>query len=69
MKSCPGYISGSVRCRKLILDLTFDLAILTSTYKILSEPYLENCEEKEVHTWPGHWLGVIGVQYHGVILI
>ena len=26
------------------LDLTFDLAIVTLTYKILSGPYLRNCK-------------------------
>ena len=58
-KVCPGCISETVRCRKLILgrtlvrgcrcatswsdlDLTFDLAIVTLTYKILSELYLRN---------------------------
>ena len=43
-------------------DLTFDLAIMTLTYKILSRLYLGNCKVQEVDTWKGHWLGVVGVQ-------
>ena len=56
---CPGCISETVRCRKLILgrdigwgcrcatswsdlDLTFDLAVVTLTFKILSGLYLRN---------------------------
>ena len=57
-KVCPGCISETVRCRKLILgtlvrecrcatswcdlDLTFDLSVVTLTYKILSGLYLGN---------------------------
>ena len=33
------------------LDLTFDLAIVTLTYKILSGLYLGNGNVKEVDTW------------------
>ena len=33
------------------LDLTFDLAIVTLTYKILSGLYLGNRKVKEVDTW------------------
>ena len=33
------------------LDLTFDLAIVTLTYKILSGLYLGNCKVYEVDTW------------------
>ena len=47
------------------LDLTFDLALVTLTYKILSGLYLGNCRLQEVDTWQGHWLGVVGVQCHG----
>ena len=73
MKSCPGHISETVKCGKLILgrdivggggggggggeegggckcaaswcrlDLTFDIAIVTLTFEILSELYLGNC--------------------------
>ena len=60
-KVCPGCISETVRCRKLILgrilvrgcrcatswcdlDLTFDLAVVTLIYKILSGLYLGNCK-------------------------
>ena len=57
---CPGCISETVRCRKLILgtlvrgcscatswsdlDLTFDLAVVTLSLKILSGLYLRNCK-------------------------
>ena len=58
-KVCPGCISETVRCRKLILgrdigwgcrcatswydlDLTFDLAVVTLSLKILSGLYLIN---------------------------
>ena len=58
---CPGCISETVRCRKLILgrdigwgcrcatswsdlDLTFDLAVVTLSLKILSGLYLGNCK-------------------------
>ena len=60
-KVCPGCISETVRCRKLILgrdisigcrcatswcdlDLTFDLAAVTLSLKILSGLYLRNCK-------------------------
>ena len=54
-KVCPGCISETVRCRKLIrgcrratswsdLYLTFDLAVVTLTHKILSGLYLGNRE-------------------------
>ena len=59
-KVCPGCISETVRCRKLILgrdigrcrcatswcdrDLTFDLAVVTLSLKILSGLYLRNCK-------------------------
>ena len=33
------------------LDLTFDLAVVTLTYKILSRLYLGNRKVKEVDTW------------------
>ena len=58
-KVCPGCISETIRCRKLILgrdiscgcrcaaswsdlDLTFDLAIVTLSLKILCRLYLGN---------------------------
>ena len=56
---CPGCISETVRCRKLVgtlvrgcrcatswsdLDLTFDLAVVTLSLKILSGLYLGNCK-------------------------
>ena len=43
------------------LDLTFDLAVETLTYKILSGLYLGNCKVQEVDIWQGHWLGSVGV--------
>ena len=51
------------------LDLTFDLAVATLTYKILSRLYLRDCKVWEVDTWYEHWLGVVGVQHHGLTLI
>ena len=58
-KSCLGYISETVRCRKLIpgkdigwgcrcatswcdRDFTFDLAVVTLTFNILSGLYVGN---------------------------
>ena len=51
------------------LDLTFDLAIVTLIYKVLSGLYLRNRKLQEVDTWKGHWLGVVGVQCYGVTFI
>ena len=51
------------------LDLTFDLAVVTLTYKILSGLYLGNCKVWEIDTWLGHWFRVVGVQHHGMTLI
>ena len=51
------------------LDLTFDLAVVTLTYKILSGLYLGNRKVYEIDTWSRHWLGGLGVQRHGVTLI
>ena len=50
-------------------DFTFDLAVVTLTYKILSGLYLRNCKVLEVDTWEGHWSGGVGVQHHGLTLI
>ena len=57
-KVCPGCISETIRCMKLILgetlvrcrcatswsdlDLTFDLAVVTLSFKILCGLYLRN---------------------------
>ena len=51
------------------LDLTFDLAVVTLTYKILSGLYLGNRKLLEVDTWEGYWLGGLGMQRHGLPLI
>ena len=51
------------------LDLTFDLVVVTLTYKMLSGLYLGNCKVWEVDIWYGYWLGGVGVQRHGVTLI
>ena len=51
------------------LDLTFNLSVVTLTYKILSGLYFGNCKVKEVDTWSGHWLGDVGVQCHNVTLL
>ena len=59
-KVCPSCISEIVRCRKLILggdicatsfDLTFNLAVATLSYKILSGLYFGNHKVYEVDTW------------------
>ena len=84
-KICPGCISETVKCWKLILsrdirgcrcaaswcdlDLTFDLAVVTLTFKILSGLYFRNCKVQKVDTWSGHWLGAVDMQYHNVTLI
>ena len=44
------------------LDLTFDLATVTVSLKILSGLYLGNHKVQEVDTWYRHWLGGVGVQ-------
>ena len=51
------------------LDLTFDLAVVTLTYKNLSGLNIGNRKMQEVDTCWGHWLGGVGVQCHGVTLI
>ena len=51
------------------LDLTFDLAIVTLTYKILSRVYFGNRKVQEVDTGYRHWLWCVDVKYHGVTLI
>ena len=40
------------------LDLTFDLAMVTLTFKILSRHYLGNCKVKKIDTW---WEDLLGV--------
>ena len=53
----------------MTLILTFDLAVVTLSLKILSGLYLGNCKVEAVDTWYGHWLGVVDVHRHGVTLI
>ena len=43
------------------LDLTFDLAIVTLTFIILSRPYLRKCKLQEVDFWTDHWMGSEGM--------
>ena len=65
-KVCPDCISETVRCRELVRtfvrmcryatswpdpDLTFDLAAVTLSLKILSKLYLGNRKVLEVDTW------------------
>ena len=52
-----------------LIYLTFDFAVVTSTYKILSGLYLGNHMVSEIDTLYGHWLDIVGVQHHCVILI
>ena len=51
------------------LDLTFDLAIVTLTYKTLSGVYFGNRRVQESDTGYRHWLLCVDVKYHGVTLI
>ena len=52
------------------LDLTFDLAVMTLTFKILSRPCVANHNVQEVNIWLGYyWMQLLGVQHHGVTLI
>ena len=51
------------------LDLTFDLAIVTLTYKILFGVYFRNRKVQEVDTGYRHWLWCVDVKYHGMTLI
>ena len=44
------------------LELTFDLANVTLTSKIFSEPYLENHKVTNIDIWQVFWLGGVGVQ-------
>ena len=39
--------------------MTFDLAVVTLTNKILSGLYRGNHKVQEVDTWLGHWLGFV----------
>ena len=51
------------------LDLTFDLAVVTLTYKILSGLYLRTVRCRKLILGKDNWLGDVGVQCHGVTLI
>ena len=66
-----GTLVGDCRCAMswCDVDLTFDLAIVTLTFKILTGLYLGNRKLSEVNTWYGYWLWVVGVQHHSVTLI
>ena len=66
-----GTLVRRCRCASSLchLNLTFDLAVVNLTYKILSWQYLRNCKVQEVDTWWGHRWGIVGVQRHGVTLI
>ena len=54
-----GTLVGACRCAlsRCNLDMTFDLVVVTFTFKILSGLFLGNCKVWEVDTWLGHWLG------------
>ena len=45
--------------------MTFDVTVVTLTFKRLSGPYLRNCKVKEVGTGMGHWSGSVGLLNHG----
>ena len=53
-----------VQCHEL--DLTFDLAMVNLSLKILSGLYLRNCKVQEVDTWYGDCY--VGVQCHDLSL-
>ena len=63
-----GTLNGSCVCATSWCDrdLTFELAVVNLTYKILSGLYLRNHKVEEVDTRCRHWLRVVGVQCHGV---
>ena len=46
------------------LFLSFDLFVVTLTFKILSRLYLGNCKVQEVDISQGHWFEVVGLQHH-----
>ena len=57
-KVCPSCVAETIRCRGCRcatslcdLDLTFDLATVTLSLKILSGVYLSNRKVWEVDTW------------------
>ena len=41
-----------------VVDLTFDLAAVNLTFKILSGPYLRNTKVQELDSWMGYLLWV-----------
>ena len=54
---------GDCRCVTLWcdLDLTFDFAVVTLTFKFLTRLYLGNRKVLEVDTWWGYWLWIVGM--------
>ena len=52
------------------LDLNFELAVVTLTYKSCLGYISETLRcSKLIQVWYGHWLGVVGVHHNGVVLI
>ena len=55
-----GTLVRGCRCATSLcdLDLTFDFAVLTLTYQILSGLYLRERKVYEVDTWYGHCIAI-----------
>ena len=51
------------------LHLTFGLALVTFTFKLLSILYLGNHKVWVIEMWQGYWLEGVDVQCNGVTLI
>ena len=66
-----GTLVGVCRCATswCDLDLNFDLAVVTLTYKILSGLYLRNSKVWKLILGRDIGWGVVGVHHHGVVLI
>ena len=51
--------------RQCDLDFTFDLVIVTMSFKILSRLFVGFHKVEKVANWMGHWLGGVGVHHGG----
>ena len=61
---------GGCRCATswCDLDLTFDLVVVTMTFKILYGLFFGLYEMYYVNTWLGHRLVCVGMHHHGVTI-
>ena len=66
-----GILVRGCRCATSWCDLDFDLAVVTSSLKILSGYISETvrCRKVILGRDIGYWLGGVGVQRHGMTLI